>query len=168
MDAARWMLMSLALWACQAHALDTGDAVYVKARNTKLLLAPSASAEVKAVLRVGDVLRWTAKEPNGFHAVRLPGKDTVYFVYGANLSLKAPTQEKWASSGTTVDTKGFASSGAATKGLSEGAFQLAVTDAQLEKAAKDLLALEALQAEVTDAEVDAHLREAQLAVEPAP
>jgi len=38
----------------------------------------------------------------------------------------------------------------------------------LEKAAKDLLALEALQAEVTDVEVDAHLRQAKLAVEPAP
>ncbi|MBM4379698.1 MAG: hypothetical protein FJ086_10420 [Deltaproteobacteria bacterium] len=104
MDASRWLLLSLSLWACRAQALKTDDIVYVKARNTKLLLAPTASAEVKAVLRVGDVLQWKAKEPNGFHAVRLPGKDTVYFVYGANLSLKAPTQEKWASSGTTVDT----------------------------------------------------------------
>jgi hypothetical protein len=168
MNAVRWLLLSLSLWGLRAQALKSDDTIYVKARNTKLLLAPTASAEVKAVLRVGDVLQWKAKEANGFHAVRLPGKDTVYFVYGANLSLAAPKQEQWATAGTSVDTRAFASSGAATKGLSEGAFQMAVSDAQLEKAARDLLALEALQAEVTDVEVDAHLREAKLAVEPAP
>jgi hypothetical protein len=168
MPAARWLLLSLTLWGGGALGLEPNTPVYVKARNTKLLGAASANAEVKAVLRVGDTLQWIAKSSNGFHSVRLPGKEAVYFAYGANLSLKPPRQEQWAAAGTTVDTQAFASSGAATKGLSEGAFQLAVSDAQLEKAARDLLALEALQAGVTDAEVDAHLRAAKLAVEPAP
>jgi hypothetical protein len=162
------LLLSLSLAAPAAHALKDGDTVYVKARNTKLLVAGSAGAEVKATLRVGDALRWHQKEPSGFHRVSLPGKAEVYFVYGANLSLQAPSQEQWTAGATTVDTKAFASSGAATKGLSEGAFQMAVGDAQLERAAKDLLALEALQAAVTDADVDAHLRGATLAVEPLP
>jgi len=168
MKAPPWILLSLSVAAPSAHALKDGETVYVKARNTKLLVAAKAEAEVKAVLRVGDALRWRQKEASGFHRVSLPGKAEVYFVYGANLSLQAPRQEQWAASGTTVDTKAFASSGAATKGLSEGAFQMAVGDAQLEKAAKALLALEAMQAGVTDTEVDAHLRAAKLAVEPSP
>jgi len=168
MKAPGWLLLLLSMAAPSAHALKDGDTIYVKARNTKLLVAAKADADAKAVLRVGEPLLWRAKDAGGFHRVSLPGKTEVYFVYGANLSLQAPRQELWTASGTKVDTKAFASSGAATKGLSEGAFQLAVNDAQMERAARDLVALEVLQAEVTEAEVDAHLRRAKLAVEPAP
>ncbi|MEN9800838.1 MAG: hypothetical protein RL653_4535 [Pseudomonadota bacterium] len=156
MTARIWL--ALALIPCTpGWALESGDTVYVRARNTKLLKEPRANAPAGRTLNVGEALTWRKAEAGNFHEVQPTGEKKAGFVYYANLALKPPREERWAASNTTTDVEDFGSSGAATKGLAQGAVQLAATDASLARAATALKALELLQAGITDDELDAQL-----------
>jgi hypothetical protein len=157
MTARTWLALAW-LPCAPAWALKDGDMVYVRARNTKLLSEPRADAGAKQTLKPGEALTWRKAAARSFHEVQTAAEKKTGFVYYANLALKPPGEERWASSNTTVDRESFSSSGAATKGLTQGALQLAATDAALAKAATALRALEQLQAGITDDELDAQLR----------
>ena len=155
--------IALALLPCaSAWALKDGDTVYVRARNTKWLARPSAEARVIHTLKPGEAVTWRRAAAGNFHEVQPTSEKKTGFVYFANLALQPPREEQWAASRTTtLDTGAFATSGAATKGLAQGAAQLASTDAALAEAAAALSALGALQAGLTDDEFDSQLRRAE-------
>lgn len=49
--------------------LTTGDIIYIKAKNCKLLKDPRVDAASLAVLQPNQTVRWIAKESNEFHRV---------------------------------------------------------------------------------------------------
>lgn len=159
MTARTWFVLAL-LPCAPAWALKDGDTVYVRARNTKWLAKPDAGAPVKRTLRAGDALTWRRAAAGNFHEVQPGAEKKTGFVYFANLALQPLRDERRETARTRVDTEAFVSSGAAIRGLTQGATQLAATDAALGEAATSLRALAALQAGVTDDEFDAQLRRA--------
>ena len=146
------------LLCAPAWALKDGDTVYVRARNTKWLKEPRPNADTRRVLKSGEPLTWRRAAGGNFHEVQPAAEKQTGFVYFANLALRPPREEKWSAVATSTDTEAFATSGAATKGLAEGAYKLAATDEALAEAAKALMALDALQAGITAEDVDAQLR----------
>jgi hypothetical protein len=159
--------LALALLPCTgALALKDGDTVYVRSRNTKLLEAPRADANAKQTLSAGEALTWRRAAAGNFHEVQTRAEQQTGFVYYANLALKLPKEERWSAANTTADREAFATSGAATRGLTQGAVQLAATNASLAEAAVALKALEMLQAALTDEELQAQLLRAGGEVRP--
>lgn len=114
-------VLAVSLTAVTAVAAKVGDTLFVKAKNTKVMAKASATADVVAVLQPGDEVVWKGadKKEKRWHMVSAGGKDGV--VFQSNLSPKKPSMEMDGSSGTSVDAKAFASSGAATKALGPGA-----------------------------------------------
>lgn len=120
-----WMIVaavSLALAGTVfAAAMKVGTPVYVKARNTRLLAAGDVGAQVSATLQPGEVVEWQKKEGAQFHEVLVTATKKKGFVFFSNLSTQKPAPEYLRGKGDgPVDTRSFASSGAATKALAEG------------------------------------------------
>ena len=104
-----------------ALAAKVGDSLWVKARNAKVMASSAPTADVVEVLQPGDEVKWFGADPSNskWHRVQTKdGKKGVVFL--TDLSTTKPAGEI-TSSGAEVDAKSFASSGAATKALGEGA-----------------------------------------------
>lgn len=112
-----------ALWfasASSADAAKVGDKLYIKAKNTKVMKAPKATASVVAVAQPGQEVVWrgSVRKAKSWHKVTFEGQRGV--VFRSTLSTKRPSLEM-TKSGQQVDAVAFASSGAATKALGSGA-----------------------------------------------
>lgn len=143
--------------AALAIAKDT--TVYVKAKNTKLLAKPAANATVSGTLQPGDEVKWqSGPEAKEFHKIKT--KQGEGYVYFSNLSTKPPVQEFV--KGSPVDTRAFASSGAATKALGDGAIQYGTEKLNNEQAVKAVLAMEAMGEQTEASQVVEHQRVAGL------
>ena len=105
-----------------ALAVKPGSALFVKARNTRLMASASPTADAVAILQPGQQVTWLGADPKNkqWHRVEAGGKQGV--VFQSNLSAKAPQLELIAQNGVRqVDPVAFASSGAAVKLLGEAA-----------------------------------------------
>jgi hypothetical protein len=128
MRASRFIAAALAVAATLAGATalaaaKVGDSIWVKARNAKVMATSAPTADVVEVLQPGDEVKWFGADPGNpkWHRVQLKdGKKGVLFL--SDLSPTKPAGEI-TSSGAEVDAKSFASSGAATKALGEGAIE---------------------------------------------
>lgn len=140
-----WMVLLAAMAVGGAAvAAKVGDPLYIKAKNTKIFASPAANAAVIATMQPGQQVVWKgAHETKGWHKVAVDGKDGV--TMQANLSPNKPATELTAS-GAEVDAQAFASSGAASKALSEGSVKYAETKGGLEAATVQLITLEQLAA----------------------
>jgi uncharacterized protein YgiM (DUF1202 family) len=123
-ERARWLVAALALCAAStALAVKTGEDLYVKARNTRLMASASPTANVVTVLQPGQKVTWLGADPKNkqWHRVKVSEKQQG-LVFQSNLSTQPPNLEL-VSKGTVSqeDLKSMASSGAAVRGLSEGA-----------------------------------------------
>lgn len=151
----------LVLASGSVAALTAGTKVYIKAKNTKVLAkADPASAVVGKVLQPGDEVAWQKSEGKEFHQIKTSDGKTG-FVYFSNLSLNPPPKEFVQGTGT-VDTRGFASSGAATKALGDAAVNYGGKKLNNERAVKDVLAMEGLSAQTNASDVAAHVKVAGL------
>jgi hypothetical protein len=84
-------------------------------------------------------------------------------IFQTNLSTRPPNMELTAKSGgRPVDATAFANSGAAVKGLSEGAIAYGKGQPDLVQAVKQVQALEKLAEQITPAELAAHAAKANL------
>lgn len=113
------------LLAGTALAVSPGGKLFVKAKNTKVYDKPNASAKVVGTLQPGDEVTWngSAKANPQFHDVTFAkGKG---FAHQSTLSPKKPTGEVLTSDGAPVSAQAFASSGAATKALTEAGVKYA-------------------------------------------
>jgi len=139
-----WLLIPLALAMASGSALavKVGEPLYVRAKNTKIFESPAADAAVVATLQPGQQVTWQGShETKGWHKVEVNGKQGV--TMQANLTPNKPSTELTAS-GAEVDPQAFASSGAASKALSEGSVKYADAKGGLESAAIQLITLEQL------------------------
>lgn len=161
-----WLLAgALALSAAgTALAVNVGGTLYIKAKNTKLMASPSPTAKAVAVLQPGQAVTWNGSDSSNkqWHKVTVEGKSGV--VFQSNLSPDKPKAELLAKGGgAEVDPQAFASSGAATKALSEAAIKYG-KEKNAEEALKELLVLEALSAKVTQKEINERNRKVGLFV----
>src|SRR5690348_5768164 len=122
----RVLLAALSLCAAvTALAAEDKTLLYVKARNTRLMASASPTADVVAILQPGQQVEWEKADPKNkqWHHVKVKGKGAQQgLIFQSNLSTKPPNMELTSrNGGRPVDATAFANSGAAVKGLSEGA-----------------------------------------------
>lgn len=129
-------------------ALGAERALWVRTPKTQVLAAPKGSAKVKGTLPVGAEVRWLGAAPGapGFHRVRCEKPALEGFVLQTSLATRPLAEETLASGANAEKLKpeAFASSGAATKAVSEGGKRYA----QAKNRAEALAQLEALEAVV--------------------
>lgn len=164
---ALWGLLVSGVPVAQA-GVKPGGKLYVKARNTKLMQSVAPTAPVVALLQPGAEVVWRGADAANkrWHKVEVDGKAGV--VFQSNLSPDKPSMEVVSSgSGSGISPQVFASSGAATKALSEGSLRYAESKG-IKDAPKQLLSLEHLSRQVTDAEIAARNEKVGLFVVVAP
>ena len=111
------------LSATGAFAVAKGGTLYIKSKDTKILKEPKAGAAAVSTVQPGTEVVWNgpSEKDKQFHAITVGGKQG--FVLMANLSPNKPAGEIDKATGKSMDTKAFASSGAATKGLTEASLK---------------------------------------------
>jgi len=150
------------LLAGPAAAAKPGDTLYIKARNTRVLKAPSAGAAVVVVLQPGDAVTWQGPDPRDKRWQKVTSGKQQGVVMTANLTAERPRQEVTGVTGAAAqDTSAFMSSGAASKALGAGAIAYA-KEQKAETAARQLQRAEAMAKTVGPREVSAHARKAGL------
>jgi uncharacterized protein YgiM (DUF1202 family) len=166
--ARRWV-MALALSATSAALAAGANAsiLYVKARNTRLMASASPTADVLAILQPGQQVSWQGADAKNkqWHRVLVDGKKGL--VFQSNLSKQKPSMELVTQDGTsTTDTRSLISSGAAIRGLADGAVQYGHDKGQqspgLSKAVDQIKELEKMTQTITPAELAAHADKAHL------
>ena len=163
----RVLLAALSLCAAvTALAADNKSTLYVKARNTRLMASASPTANVVAILQPAQQVTWVGTDAKNklWHRVKVKGeKSQEGFVFQSNLSTRAPNMELTVKSGgQPVDAQAFANSGAAVKGLSEGAIKYGKGKPELSDAVEQVRDLEELTRQITPAELAAHAAKARL------
>jgi hypothetical protein len=157
------LLLCGLLWGGAAAAgAKPGDTLYIKARNTRVLKDPSASAAVVTVLQPGAAVTWQGPDPKDKRWQRVVSGKNKGVVLSANLTAEKPKGEVMAVSGeAAADTSAFTSSGAASKALGAGAIEYA-KELKSEAAAGQLQRAENLAKTVGPREVAEHARKAGL------
>lgn len=115
-----------ALSAGSALAVAKGGTLFIKAKGVKLLKDPKAtSAAIGKEIPVGQEVTWNgpAEKDKTFHEIVLKDGKTKGFVLASSLSPNKPADEIATSTGAPMSAQAFASSGAATKGLTEASIK---------------------------------------------
>ncbi|MFP2930407.1 SH3 domain-containing protein [Pyxidicoccus sp. 3LG] len=149
-----------------AGAVAVGGSLYVKAKNTRVMVSPSPTANAVVILQPGEKVTWEGADAANkqWHRVVAPGGKKG-FVFQTNLSTTAPNMEIVTDGNgkQTVDPKKFVASGAAVKALSPGAEKYGNgKKGDYAKAVADIKAMESLAKAVTTEQVAAHVNEAGL------
>ena len=145
-----WLYALVVFAAAGAHAVGKGGKLYVKVKEAKLLEKADAKAKATATMPLGAEVTWNGSDAKNklFHSVEFQGKSGS--TLGSNLATSKPQDERLAKDdGKPIDSQAFASSGAATKALSEAGGKYAEGNADLEAIAKGLVSAEAVAAIVT-------------------
>lgn len=149
-----------------ALAAPAETILYVKARNTRLMASASATANVLAVLQPGQEVKWLGADPKNTQWHRVQSGTQKGLVFQSNLAKKPPNLELVAQDKGTrqVDPVAFANSGAAVKGLGQGAINYGKgkNDPGYEQAIKQLQELETLAEKIGPGELATHARKAHL------
>ncbi|HEY8210023.1 MAG TPA: SH3 domain-containing protein [Myxococcaceae bacterium] len=160
------MLFCGLLWAGLAAAgagVQPGGTLYIKARNTRVLKDPSATAAVVVILQPGAPVTWQGPDPKDKRWQRVVSGKNKGVVMTANLSAEMPKVEVTAVTGAAAaDTNSFASSGAASKALGPGAIAYANKELKAKDAADQLQRAETLAKTIGPREVSEHARKAGL------
>ncbi|MBI3184382.1 MAG: SH3 domain-containing protein [Myxococcales bacterium] len=151
-----WLLALAAAVAAAGTALAVkpGGVLYIKAKGTKLMESSSPTAKPVGLLQPGQEVTWDGSDPSNkqWHRVKFQGKSGV--VFQSNLSPTKPQMELLSKGGgAEVDPQAFASSGAATKALSEAAVAYG-KEVKGEDAVKQLLVVEAISQQIKQEEIN--------------
>lgn len=112
------------LAATPAWAVAKGGSLFIKCASAKLLKDPKATGAKVADLADGDEVIWNGAAAKPYHDVTAKKAGKSGFVDMACLSPSKPSSE-YSTSGSAINSEAFKSSGAATKGLSQGAITYA-------------------------------------------
>jgi hypothetical protein len=118
----KWVAVLALCAAGTALAVKPGEALFVKARNTRLMASSAPTADAVSILQPGQQVKWLGADPKDkrWHRVEVEGKQGV--VFQSNLTAKPPQLELIADNGVRqVDPVAFSSSGAAVKLLGDAA-----------------------------------------------
>lgn len=127
------------LGASSAWAIASGGTLYIKAKDVKLLKEAKTGSKELTPIALGEEVKWIKAndKDKSFHEIEYKGKKG--FVLMSSLSPSAPVKEI-AGDGKSMSAQAFASSGAATKGLTSAGVKYAGQDAA--GAAADVVYLE--------------------------
>ncbi len=141
-------LASMALLGSSAAlAVKSGDTLYVKTKDAKLLDKAEPKGKVIGVMKPGDTVTWKGADANKpFHKVEAQGK--AGFTVQQNLTPNKPSAEVATSDGKPIDQEAFKSSGAATKALSEAGLKYGEGNPDLVTLSKGIMTAEGIAAKV--------------------
>lgn len=147
----RWLVGAALTLAVPALAVKPGETLYIKSQDCKVNKAASATAAVAGTLKRGSPVKWGGADDKNkqFHKVESTDGKVKGFTLQANLTPHQPANEKLTSDGQPVSAEAVASSGAATKALSEAGLQYANGKSKGELAAQ-LIYLEQLSRDVEE------------------
>lgn len=150
------------LVSTNAGAVGVGGELYVRARDTRVLEKPDLKAKVVTTLQPGAVVTWQGADAKvkQIHAISgtSGGKPFKGFTLQQNLTPNKPQEEVTArSNGKPMDAQAFASSGAATKALSEAGLKYTKARPDTLTLAKGIMTAEGVAATVTKDEAQTAL-----------
>lgn len=150
-------LAAAALLATTAWAVKPGESLFIKTKDAKFLEKADAKAKVLRTLKPGEEVTWGGSDPKNkmFHKITVGGKDG--YTLQQNLSPSKPQMELASDDGKPVDAQAFASSGAATKALSDAALSYAAEVPDAATLTKGVLTAEGVAQSVTPADAQAYL-----------
>jgi len=125
--------------------------LYIRSKDTKIFGNPDFKGAPVAVGQPGDSVIWKGADPKNklAHKIVLGKKEG--FTVQANLSTQKPNSETMAKDdGKAIDAQAFASSGAATKALSDAGLKYAGQKKGLEELTKGLMTAEGVAATVDE------------------
>jgi hypothetical protein len=118
------LALAAVMTAAPAWAVAKGGSLYIKCATAKLLKEPKAAAAKVSDLAEGDEVVWNGAAAKPYHDVQSKKAGKQGFVDASCLSPSKPASE-YATGGGAINAEAFKSSGAATKGLSQGAITYA-------------------------------------------
>lgn len=153
--------LTVALFAAPAWAVKVGDTLYIRSKDTKVVKAAKPNAPAVTVLQPGAEVVWQGadKTDKQFHSVKAGAKQG--FVLQANLTPSKPATEL-SGDGKSIDAHALASSGAATRALSEAGQMQASKSPDLTTAGKQVVLLELINDKVTDKDIIEHAAKQKL------
>lgn len=112
----RLFALALVMSSSLAFAVNIGDQLYVRAKDTPVLKDATAKSAKIATLQAGEAVTWLGPSEKNkvLHKVTTSQGKTGY-VTMSSLSPSKPMQEFDASTGAPMSPQSFASSGAASK-----------------------------------------------------
>jgi uncharacterized protein YgiM (DUF1202 family) len=138
---------SALLVSSAALAVKSGDTLYVKTKDAKLLDKADAKAKTIGTMKPGETVTWQGADKNKpFHKVEAGGKSG--FTVQQNLTPNKPSNEVATSDGKPIDQEAFKSSGAATKALSEAGLKYGEGNTDLVTLSKGIMTAEGIAAKV--------------------
>jgi hypothetical protein len=139
-----------------ALAVGIGGTLYVQTNGVTLKKSTSPTAASVATFRSGDAIVWQGADAKNkkWHKVK-SAQGKVGYVLRTSLGTTPPPKGISAVSGGS-DTQGFATSGAATKMVSDGVFAYACKKPGGCDAARDITAAEAVSFQTKPGELEAH------------
>lgn len=149
------LVLAVAIIASPAWAVKVGEMLYIRSKDTALVKKADPKAPVVTKLQPGTEVIWNgADEKNKqFHKVKAGAKEG--YVLQVNLTPAKPRDEV-ASDGKGISARAVASSGAATRALSEEGQTYAAKTPDLATAGKQVVMLEAINAQIKDKDVTDH------------
>ena len=142
-----------------AYAVKPGGTLYIKSKDAKVLDKADFKAKAVSTLQPGAEVTWEgAAEGNKmFHKVKAGGVEG--FTLQQNLTPNKPQMEALLKDdGKPIDTKAFASSGAATKALSEAALKYAEKKQTPQQVTKGILTAEGVAVTVSKEQAQAFVQ----------
>jgi hypothetical protein len=155
------LALAVAVIASPAWAVKVGEMLYIRSKDTALVKKADPKAPVVTKLQPGTQVVWNGPDATNkqFHKVKAGAKEG--FVLQANLTPSKPSDEM-GSDGKGISARAVASSGAATKSLSEEGQEYAKKTPDLTTAAKQVILLEAINVQIKDKDVTDHALKAGL------
>jgi hypothetical protein len=135
----RWTSLGLAIAVVSvsgtAMAVKVNEPLYIKTKDAKVLKTAKLTAPTLTVLQPGTEVIWLGPDKANKKLHRIRTAKGEGFILQQNLTPKKPAAEHLAKDdGKPIDPQAFASSGAATKALSEAALKYASKKSKTELA----------------------------------
>lgn len=155
------LAMAAAVIGAPAMAVKPGEMLYIRSKDTALVKKADPKAPVVTKLQPGTEVVWQgADEKNkSFHKVKAGAKEG--YVLQVNLTPRKP-QDEVSSDGKPINAHAVASSGAATRALSEEGQGYASRTPDSQTAGKQVVLIEGINAQIKDKDVADHVAKAGL------
>ena len=149
------LVLAVAVISSPAWAVKVGEMLYIRSKDTALVKKADPKAPVVTKLQPGTEVIWNGPDDKNkqFHKVKAGSKEG--FVLQANLTSSKPSDEV-GSDGKGISARAVASSGAATRALSESGKKYAEKTPDLTTAGKQVVMLEGINSQIKDKDVVDH------------
>lgn len=149
------LALAAAVVGSPAMAVKPGEMLYIRSKDTALVKKADPKAPVVTKLQPGTEVVWNGPDEKNktFHKVKAGAKEG--YVLQVNLTATKP-QDELASDGKGISAHAVASSGAATRALSEEGQEYAKKTPDLTTAAKQVVMIEGINSQIKDKDVADH------------